>query len=244
MSEHKRQPIVDHTAWTAARRELLRKEKDLVRSRDALAKARRELPWERVEKEYLFESASGPKTLADLFEEKSQLAVYHFMFAPDWEAGCKGCSFWADSFDRIAIHLAHRDVAFTAVSRAPLAKLAGYQKRMGWSFPWVSSAGSDFNFDYGVSFDTSRKEHEYNYATQPIKSPELPGLSVFCRMNGRVEGREGEPIFHTYSAYARGIDAMNVAYQILDLVPKGRDEDHFAHPFEWLRRHDEYDARG
>jgi predicted dithiol-disulfide oxidoreductase (DUF899 family) len=227
--------IVSHADWTQARKNLLAKEKEFLRTRDALSRARRELPWERVEKRYVFDGADGPRTLADLFGERSQLAIYHFMLAPEWEAGCVGCSFWADSFDRVAAHLAARDVAFLAVSRAPYAKLAAYQKRMGWSFAWVSSAGSDFNYDYGVSFDTSTREHVYNYEKADIGGPERPGLSVFAR--------DGESLFHTYSTYARGLDMLNVAYQILDLVPKGRDEEGLSSPASWVRRRDEYHAR-
>jgi predicted dithiol-disulfide oxidoreductase (DUF899 family) len=227
--------IVTHTDWIQRRKELLAKEKEFLRARDALSSARRELPWERVEKRYVFEGPDGSRTLADLFGKHSQLAIYHFMFAPDWEAGCKSCTFWADSFDHAAPHLAARDVAFYAVSRAPYAKLAAYRKRMGWSFPWVSSAGSEFNFDYDVSFDDSKQGQIYNYAPRTMKGPELPGFSVFTR--------DGDSIFHTYSTYARGIDALNVTYQILDLVPKGRDEDQFKFAMEWLRRRDEYDAR-
>jgi predicted dithiol-disulfide oxidoreductase (DUF899 family) len=228
--------IVNHTDWIQQRKGLLAKEKDFMRARDALSRARRALPWERLEKRYVFEGADGPRTLADLFGKHSQLAMYHFMYAPEWEAGCKSCTFWADSFDHAAPHLAARDVSFYAISRAPYPKLAGYRKRMGWSFPWVSSAGSDFNFDYQVSFDTSKREHVYNYEQRVTDDgPEMPGFSVFAR--------DGESIFHTYSTYARGIDMLNVTYQILDLVPKGRDEDELRFTMQWLRRRDEYDAR-
>jgi predicted dithiol-disulfide oxidoreductase (DUF899 family) len=227
--------VVNHTDWIQQRRALLAKEKDFQRARDELAGARRALPWERVDKRYLFEGADGPRTLTDLFGARSQLAIYHFMFAPEWQAGCKSCTFWADSLDHVTAHLAARDVAFCAVSRAPYAKLAAYRERMGWELPWVSSAGSDFNYDYGVSFDTSKPEHVYNYERTAIDGSEREGLSVFAR--------DGEEVFHTYSTYARGIDMLNVTYQILDLVPKGRDEDAFAFPMQWLRRRDEYDAR-
>jgi predicted dithiol-disulfide oxidoreductase (DUF899 family) len=227
--------IVNHADWIQQRKQLLAKEKEFTHARDALSRARRELPWERVEKSYVFEGADGTRTLAELFGEHSQLAVYHFMFAPEWEAGCKSCTFWADSFDHLAPHLAARDVAFYLVSRAPYAKLAAYRTRMGWSLPWVSSAGSDFNYDYEVSFDTSRREHVYNYERTVIEGPERQGFSVFAR--------DGERIFHTYSTYGRGIDALNATYQVLDLVPKGRDEDQFEFSMAWLRRRDEYDAR-
>jgi len=226
--------VVNHTDWIKQRKELLAREKEFQRARDALSKARRELPWERVEKRYVFEGADGERTLADLFGKHSQLAMYHFMFAPDWDVGCKSCSYWSDGFDNVAPHLAARDVAFHLVSRAPYAKLAAYRERMGWSLSWMSSAGSDFNFDYQVSFDTSRREHVFNYERQVVEEPEQPGFSVFAR--------DGESIFHTYSTYARGIDTLNVTYQILDLVPKGRDEDELSDPMDWVKRRDEYDA--
>jgi len=223
--------------WIAARKQLLAKEKELTRMRDALSAQRRALPWLRVEKSYVFDTPKGRKSLADLFEGRSQLAMYHFMFAPEWEAGCKSCSFWAESFDRIPIHLAHRDVTFLAVSRAPLDKLQAYARRFGWSFPWVSSAPSDFNYDFNVSFRPEELESGkavYNYQALQYKETDLPGVSVFAKdASGAV--------FHTYSAFARGIDALNVAYQYLDLVPKGRDEGTGPEAMNWLRRRDEYD---
>jgi len=222
--------------WLAARKQLLAKEKEFTRRRDALSAERRALPWLRVEKPYLFDTAQGRKTLADLFDGRSQLAMYHFMFAPEWEEGCKSCSFWAESFDRIPIHLAHRDVTFLAVSRAPLEKLQAYARRLGWSFPWVSSAPSDFNYDLNVSFrpeDLKSGKAVYNY--QPLQHGEsdLPGISVFAK-------DETGAVFLTYSTFARGIDAMNAAYQYLDLVPKGRDEE-AGGAMSWLRRRDQYD---
>jgi predicted dithiol-disulfide oxidoreductase (DUF899 family) len=226
--------IVNHTDWLRQRKELLAKERELMHARDALSRARRELPWEVVDKRYVFEGAEGTRTLADLFGKHSQLAIYHFMFAPEWDEGCKSCTFWTDGFDDITPHLAARDVAFYLVSRAPYPKLAAYRKRLGWSVPWVSSAGSDFNFDYQVSFDMSQPEHVHNYERTAVEESELPGLSVFAR--------DGESIFHTYSTYRRGIDGLNVTYQILDLVPKGRDEDQYDFSMEWVRRRDEYDA--
>jgi predicted dithiol-disulfide oxidoreductase (DUF899 family) len=230
-----RNQVVSHEEWLKARLELLAAEKEFTRQRDALTRRRMAMPWERVEKSYRFEGPNGPLSLADLFDGRSQLIVYHFMFGPDWEEGCKSCSFWADNFDGIPIHLNHRDVTFTAVSRAPLAKIEAYKKRMGWSFPWVSSYGSDFNYDFHVSFTEEQLaagKVDYSYGLVEGYE-ELPGLSVFYK-NERGE------VFHTYSCYARGIDMVNGAYQLLDLVPKGRDEDGFEFSMEWVRRHDQY----
>ena len=221
--------------WLAARKKLLAKEKELTHLRDALSAERRAVPWLRVEKQYLFDTPTGRKSLADLFEGRTQLAIYHFMFAPEWDEGCKSCSFWAESFDHIPIHLAHRDVTFLAVSRAPLEKLQAYARRFGWTFPWVSSAPSDFNYDFNVSFrpeELESRKASYNYEPAQYLRSDLPGVSVFARDRGGA-------VFHTYSSYARGIDALNVAYQYLDLVPKGRDESDEA--MNWLRRRDEYD---
>jgi predicted dithiol-disulfide oxidoreductase (DUF899 family) len=221
--------------WLAARKKLLAREKELTHLRDALSVERRALPWLRVEKQYQFDTPTGRKSLADLFEGRSQLAIYHFMFAPEWDEGCKSCSFWAESFDHIPVHLAHRDVTFLAVSRAPLEKLQDYARRFGWTFPWVSSAPSDFNFDFNVSFrpeELESRKATYNYELPRYLRSDLPGVSVFARDGSGA-------VFHTYSAYSRGIDALNVAYQYLDLVPKGRDESGEA--MNWLRRRDEYD---
>jgi len=230
--------VVSAPEWVRARKALLAKEKEFTKAADALAKARRALPWERVEKRYVFDGPAGEETLDDLFGGRSQLVVYHFMFAPDWEAGCKSCTFWADGFDRIVPHLEHRDVTLLAISRAPWPKLAAYRKRLGWSFKWVSSGRSNFNFDYGVSFAPNRPgTPSYNYEPLTVSETDLPGISVFLR-------DEGGAIFHTYSTYARGIDMMNTAYRYLDLVPKGRDEDGLPFTMEWLRRRDEYDAVG
>jgi predicted dithiol-disulfide oxidoreductase (DUF899 family) len=228
--------VVSHEDWLEARRELLAAEKEFTRQRDALTRRRMALPWERVEKSYRFEGRNGALALADLFEGRSQLIVYHFMLGPDWEEGCKSCSFWADNFNGIPIHLNHRDVTFTAVSRAPLAKINAYKKRMGWSFPWVSSYGSDFNFDYQASFTPEQiadGKAYYNYEMTPNTVSEQVGISVFYR-NDRGE------VFHTYSCYSRGVDMLNGAYHYLDLVPKGRDEDGFKFSMEWVRRHDQY----
>ena len=194
------------------------------------------MPWERVEKSYQFEGPKGALSLADLFDGRSQLIVYHFMFGPDWEEGCKSCSFWADNFNGIPIHLNHRDVTFTAVSRAPLAKINAYKKRMGWSFPWVSSYGSDFNFDYHVSLtpeQIAEGKAYYNYEVRPNTLSDEVGISVFYK-NERSE------MFHTYSCYSRGVDMLNGAYHYLDLAPKGRDEAGLKFPMEWVRRHDQY----
>jgi predicted dithiol-disulfide oxidoreductase (DUF899 family) len=241
MAAHK---VVTHEKWLAARRKHLAKEKEFTRLRDQLSRERRELPWELVEKEYLFEGASGRQTLADTFEGRSQLVIYHAMFNPDtagphttWttDAVCFVCSFWMDNFNGITVHLNHRDITMVAVSRAPYPKLAAYRKRMGWTFPWLSSAGSDFNFDYRVSFteDELRTDKvDYNYRLIPWSGSEAPGISVFLKDE---DGR----IYHTYSTYERGLDMLNVAYHYMDLVPKGRDEaDDGA--MLWVRRRDEY----
>jgi predicted dithiol-disulfide oxidoreductase (DUF899 family) len=230
-----RNQVVSREEWLKARLELLAAEKEFTRQRDALTRRRMAMPWERVEESYQFEGPKGALSLADLFDGRSQLIVYHFMLGPDWEEGCKSCSFWADNFNGIPIHLNHRDVTFTAVSRAPLAKIEAYKKRMGWSFPWVSSYGSDFNYDFHVSFTEEQLaagKVDYNYGLVEGYE-ELPGVSVFYK-NERSE------VFHTYSCYARGIDMVNGAYQLLDLVPKGRDEDGFEFSMEWVRRHDQY----
>jgi predicted dithiol-disulfide oxidoreductase (DUF899 family) len=228
--------VVSHAEWLKARLELLAAEKDLTHQRDALTRRRMAMPWERVEKAYWFEGRDGALSLVDLFDGRSHLIVHHFMFDPDWEEGCPSCSFWADNYDGIPIHLNHRDVTFTTVSRAPWAKLEAYKKRMGWTFPWVSSNGSDFNYDFQASFtpeEMTEGTAYLNYRVQPIEVSEYPGFSVFYR-NKKNE------VCHTYSCYERRIDAMNAAYQLLDLVPNGRDEDGFEFPMEWLRRHDQY----
>lgn len=228
--------IVSHEQWLKARLELLAAEKEFTRQRDALTRRRMAMPWKRVEKSYRFEGAKGALSLADLFDGRSQLIIYHFMLGPDWEEGCKSCSFWADNFNNIPIHLNHRDAAFTAVSRAPLARIEAYKKRMGWSFPWVSSFGDDFNFDYGVSFTPEQLasgEIPYNYGMHKAYTSEMPGISVFFK-------DETGQVFHTYSCYARGLDMLNGTYHYLDLVPKGRGEDGLKFTMEWVRRRDEY----
>lgn len=228
--------VVSPEEWLKARLDLLAAEKEFTRQRDALTRRRMAMPWERVEKPYRFEGPNGELSLADLFDGRSQLIVYHFMFGPDWEEACKSCSFWADNFNGIPIHLNHRDVTFVAISRAPLAKIDAYKKRMGWTFPWFSSNGSDFNFDYQASVrpeDLPKGVAYYNYEVQPSNASEEVGISVFCR-------NESGEVFHTYSCYSRGVDMLNGAYHYLDLVPKGRNEDEFRFPMAWLRRHDQY----
>jgi predicted dithiol-disulfide oxidoreductase (DUF899 family) len=230
--------VVSHEAWLAARKALLLEEKEFTRLRDQLSQRRRDLPWVRVDKQYVFEGPDGKESLAELFGGRSQLVVYHFMFGPDWEAPCKSCSFWADNFERNVVHLAHRDVTLIAVSSAPLQRLDAFKRRMGWTFKWVSSAGGDFNYDYQVSFtadDLAKGEAYYNYAMQKNTVSELPGISVFYKDAGGT-------VFHTYSCYARGLDMMNAAYHYLDLVPKGRDEaDQRPYPMAWLRYRDSYE---
>lgn len=233
MTPHK---VVSQEEWVVARKELLAREKEFTRLRDQLNQHRRELPWVRVEKEYIFDGPKGKETLAELFTGRSQLLVYHFMFDPSWTEGCKSCSFWADNFNGVIVHLNHRDVTMVAISKAPLSQLEAFKKRMGWNFKWVSSCGSDFNRDYHVSFTPEEREQGevyYNYGTSRFFSSEGPGLSVFFK-----DGSGG--IFHTYSTYARGLDMLNGAYHHLDLVPKGRDEAELSSPQAWVRHHDKY----
>ena len=212
--------VAPHQEWMTARQALLAKEKEFTRLRDDLSRLRRELPWKIVTGSYFFDGPNGKESLSDLFAGRSQLIVYHFMFGPEWSAGCSHCSFWADNFDRIITHLNQRDVTMVAISRAPYSKLASYRKRLGWSFKWVSAGGTSFNFDYQASFrpdDLAKGEAYYNYATRKTSLSELPGISVFCK-------DASDTVFHTYSCYSRGLDMMNAAYHYLDLVPKGRDE--------------------
>ena len=223
--------VVGHDEWLEARKQLLAKEKEFTRARDELTRQRQALPWEPVENDYVFDGPNGNEALADLFDGRSQLIVYHFMFAPEDDVGCKSCSFWADNFNPNVIHLNARDVSFAAVSRAPLDKLEAYRERMGWNFHWVSSGATDFNFDYGVSFKPEQQGDDvYNYGTLAPRIADREGLSIFAREDGSI--------FHTYSAYARGIDLVNTAYNYLDLVPRGRDEGDQGQA--WVRRHDEY----
>jgi predicted dithiol-disulfide oxidoreductase (DUF899 family) len=227
---------VSRDEWLVARKDLLTREKELTRLRDEVSRHRRELPWVKIDTEYVFDGPDGKETLADLFDGRSQLIVYHFMLGPGWEEGCKSCSYLADHFDGANWHLPHRDVSFAVVSRAPLSEIEPYKKRMGWRFKWVSSHNNEFNFDYHVSAtedEQGKSEMYYNYETQELASEEMPGLSVFYRdKNGDV--------FHTYSTYARGLDILVGAYNFLDLVPKGRDEDQLDFTMDWVRRHDEY----
>jgi predicted dithiol-disulfide oxidoreductase (DUF899 family) len=226
-------PVVSHREWIGARKALLAREKEFTRLRDELARERRALPWVKVEKDYVFDAPEGRVSLADLFGGCSQLVVYHFMLGPDWKEGCPSCSFWADNFDGIDVHLAHRDTALVAISRGPLASLEAYRKRMGWTFRWVSSAGSDFNFDFGVSRRPGEKTLDYNFGTLQVTGEEMPGLSAFRHA-------EDGTIYRTYSTYGRGVDMVNGAYQLLDLTSKGRDEEGLPWPMAWLKRHDAY----
>lgn len=234
MEPHK---IVSRQEWTEARKAFLDKEKEFTRARDRLSAERRALPWVKVDKAYVFDTPEGKKTLAELFDGRSQLIVYHFMLGPDWEEGCPSCSFLADHFDGANIHLAQRDVTFVAISRASLAEIEAFKRRMGWRFPWVSSFASDFNFDFHVSFkeDEVGKDGDYNYERQEIMSDEMPGASVFYK-----DATGG--VFHTYSAYARGLDILVGAYNFLDLTPKGRDEAELPWTMAWVRHHDRYES--
>jgi predicted dithiol-disulfide oxidoreductase (DUF899 family) len=235
MQPHK---IVPHDQWIAARKAYLAEEKAFSRARDALARKRRELPWEKVEKKYVFETPKGKETLADLFGGKSQLIIYHFMLGPDWEAGCPSCSLLADHFDGSVVHLAQRDVSFVVVSRAPLPQIEKFKARMGWRFKWVSSFGSDFNHDYQVSVSPEEKATGsvmYNYELTTFPSEERPGASVFIK-------KEADEVLHTYSTYGRGLDILIGAYNFLDLAPKGRDEDGLSYGMAWVRHHDRYEG--
>jgi predicted dithiol-disulfide oxidoreductase (DUF899 family) len=228
-------PAVSRDAWIDARLRLLKKEKELTRLHDDISAARRELPWQKVEKNYVFDTTEGRKSLAELFDGRSQLLVYHFMWRFDLDQGCVGCSFLCDHIDGANLHLAHHDVTLIAVSRGPLENLEAYRRRMGWTFKFASSFGSDFNHDYHVSFteeDLARGEVYYNYAMIDPGIGELPGLSVF------VKSDNGE-VFHTYSTYARGLDILIGAHNFLDLTPKGRDE---VKTMDWVKRHDEYEG--
>lgn len=237
MTEPTHAKVVSHSEWLGARKKFLEKEKEFTRLRDELSRQRRELPWEKIEKEYVFEGPSGKETLGDLFMGRSQLIIYHFMFGPGWKEGCPSCSYLADHFDGPSIHLANRDVTLAVISRAPMREIAAFKKRMGWRFPWVSSFGSDFNYDYHVSFSAEERAKgkvNYNYELTEFPSEEGPGLSVFRKDESGV-------IFHTYSSYARGLDLFVGAYNFLDQVPKGRDEDGLGFSMAWVRHHDKYD---
>jgi predicted dithiol-disulfide oxidoreductase (DUF899 family) len=229
--------IVDQATWLDARLAHLADEKEFTRRRDELSRQRRELPWVEVDADYRFDSAEGELTLAELFDGRSQLVVYHFMLGPSWDEGCPACSFWADGYDGTDVHLAARDTTLVAVSRGSLSEIGSYKARMGWLFPWYSSSGSDFNFDMGVSFraeDLADGSAKYNFGTSPAHGDEMPGISVFSRdEDGRV--------FLSYQTFARGLDMLNGAYHMLDLTPKGRDEEQLDFSMSWLRRHDGYD---
>jgi predicted dithiol-disulfide oxidoreductase (DUF899 family) len=232
--------VVSREEWLAARKELLAKEKELTRMRDRLSAERRALPWVKIEKEYIFDGAEGRETLADLFAGRSQLIVKHFMLGPDWQEGCVGCSFEVDHAEAALVHLEHHDVSYVAVSRAPFAKIDAFRKRMGWRLKWVSSHGSDFNFDFHVSFtpdEIARGEAYYNFGLQPIGIDEMSGRSVFYR---DAAGN----IFHTYSSYARGGEMFLGTYHFLDITPNGRHETKNGNLTDWVRHHDRYDAGG
>ncbi|HEX4007515.1 MAG TPA: thioredoxin family protein [Acidobacteriaceae bacterium] len=235
-AEVKQHKVVSQQEWLAARKEFLAKEKEFTRLRDELSRQRRELPWEKVEKAYTFDSPRGKVPFADLFANRSQLILYHFMLGPGWVEGCKSCSYLADHFDGTTIHLAHRDTTLAVVAHAPMAEIAAFKQRMGWRFPWYSSFASDFNFDYHVSFtaeELAAGEIEYNYRKTGAPSQELPGLSVFYK-------DEAGEIFRTYSTYARGLDIFVGTYNFLDATPKGRDEEGMVHTMAWVRHHDKY----
>ena len=229
--------VVSSAEWLTARKELLKKEKEFTNLRDELSRQRRELPREKVEKQYVFAGPNGKETLADLFDGRSQLIVYHFMLGPGWKEGCPSCSFLADTMDGAVVHLAHRDTTLVVVSRAPLPEIQAFQKRMGWRFKWASSFENDFNRDYHVSFskdEMAKGRVAYNFDMTEFPSEEAPGASVFYK------NKAGE-VFHTYSAYARGLDQLVGTYNFLDLTPKGRDEDALPHTMAWVRHHDRYD---
>ena len=228
--------IVTREKWLEARLDLLAAEKDLTRRSDEVARLRRQLPWVRVEKNYVFEGADGRETLADLFDGRSQLIVQQFMLAPGWEQGCKSCSFMADHTDGMTVHLAHRDATMAAISRAPIAEIERFRRRMGWQFKWVSSYGTDFNYDFGVSFtpeERAKGKIDYNFGDWPLVGEEWSGVSVFAK-------DDAGNVFHTYSTYGRGVEVMMGTYRMLDLTPKGRDEIGEAARMGWVRHHDRY----
>ena len=226
--------VVSREEWLRARTALLARERELTHLRDQIARERRALPWVRIERNYVFDTPEGKRTLSELFEGRRQLLVQHFMLGPGWEEGCPSCSFMADHTDGMNVHLAHRDITLVAISRAPLAEIERFRRRMGWQFKWVSSHGSDFNHDFHVSFTPEEEKGQvnYNYAMQPFECAELPGISVFYK-------DDADAVFHTYSAYRRGVEAMMGTYSLLDLTPKGRDE--LDGPMAWVRHHDRYE---
>ena len=231
--------VVSRDRWIAERKALLAHEREFTHLRDQIARERRALPWVRVDKDYVFDTTEGPRSLSDLFEGRRQLLVQHFMLGPGWEQGCPSCSYMADHTDGMTVHLAHRDTTFVAISRAPLAEIERFKQRMGWQFKWVSSNANDFNFDYGVSFTPEEKAANvvtYNYGKQPFESDEMPGVSVFYR-------DDAGDVFHTYSTYGRGVEVMMGTYNLLDLTPKGRDERDVPYKMEWVRHHDRYEPQ-
>ncbi len=230
-------PVVTPDRWIAERRKLLAREKELTHLRDKVAEQIRALPWVRIDKEYVFDTPVGKRTLADLFEGRSQLMVQHFMLGPGWEQGCPSCSFMADHTDGMQIHLEHRDVTFVAVSRAPTAEIERFHRRMGWKFRWVSSSGNDFNYDFHVSFtpeERAQGEVYYNFGMTEFPAEEAPGISLFYK-------NEAGEVFHTYSTFGRGVEVMMGTYNMLDLAPKGRDEEGLSYGMEWVRHHDRYE---
>jgi predicted dithiol-disulfide oxidoreductase (DUF899 family) len=232
-------PVVSKDRWVAERKALLAREKELTRLQDQIAEERRALPWERVDKNYVFDTPEGRRSLADLFEGRRQLMVKHFMLGPGWKEGCPSCSFMADHVDGMNVHLAHRDTSFVAISRAPLAEIERFRQRMGWQFKWVSSNANDFNFDFAVSFkaeEMARGEVFYNYGPVPSRGEEAPGVSVFYK-------DDAGDVFHTYSTFGRGVEVMMGTYDLLDLTPKGRDERDVDYKMEWVRHHDRYEPQ-
>ena len=237
-SEIKNHPVVSGERWLSERKTLLAREKELMRLHDQVARERRALPWERIDKDYVFDTAEGRRTLSELFGGRRQLLVQHFMLGPGWEEGCPSCSFMADHTDGMNIHLVQRDITLVAISRAPLAEVARFRQRMGWQFDWVSSRGSDFNYDFNVSFtpeERAKGEVSYNYVMQPFPHEEAPGVSVFYK-------DDAGDIFHTYSTYGRGVEVMMGAYNMMDLTPEGRGERDVPHKMEWVRHHDRYEV--
>lgn len=235
-SDHHR--VVTPNDWIAERKALLAREKDLTRLRDQIARERRALPWVRIEKDYVFDTPAGPRQLVDLFQGRRQLLVQHFMLGPGWEQGCKSCSFMADHLDGISVHLAQRDIALLAVSRAPLAEIEHFRQRMGWKFTWASSNGNAFNRDFHVSFapeDRVDGEVYYNYHLTAFPADEAPGISIFAK-------NEVGEVFHTYSTFGRGVEVMMGAYNLIDLTPRGREEQDLPHTMAWVRHHDCYEA--
>jgi predicted dithiol-disulfide oxidoreductase (DUF899 family) len=230
-------PVVSRDRWLAERKTLLTHEKELTRLHDRVARERRALPWVRIEKAYVFDAPEGRRTLAELFDGRRQLLAQHFMFGPGWEQGCPSCSFMADHSDGMNAHLAHRDITLIAISRAPLAEIERFRARMGWQFKWLSSHGSDFNYDFGVSFTpqaVASGQVDYNHRIGPLPSEEAPGISVFTKDDAGA-------VYHTYSTYGRGVEVMMGAYQLMDLTPKGRDETDVPYKMAWVRHHDRYE---